>query len=406
MKKIAFITTGYFPVPAVEGGAVESLVTALLEQNEKKEEYHFVVYSSWNQTAKIIANQYKYTDVFFIRTPQIVENLDRLVFFVVSKFFKKSKPLSYRYIFQRLWFSLKVGWSLRRERFNRVVLENTPSTFIPLRLFGNKKRYRGKYLYHLHNKISNDMGCRKLISQSSGIIGVSEFINEWFVEEFPDFNGKTYELKNCVTTVATTISSNVSIRNQWGIKSDDFVILYAGRLSDEKGVLELIQAFNMLELFNCKLLIVGGYYYNVPIHSDYEARLIAEAKSAESKIIFTGYVDREQLDAYYLTSDIAVFPAIWDEPAGLTVIEAMQNGVPVITTYSGGIPEYVGNNNAILLHRDSNLVSNLAASILQLYSNAQFRTQLGANGKRMASEYTTAKYYTNFEQIIEKDDVQ
>jgi glycosyltransferase involved in cell wall biosynthesis len=53
---------------------------------------------------------------------------------------------------------------------------------------------------------------------------------------------------------------------------------------------------------------------------------------------------------------------MWEEPAGLTMIEAMACGIPTITTCSGGIPEYV-DDCAIVLERDERLVMNIAAQV-------------------------------------------
>ena len=49
-----------------------------------------------------------------------------------------------------------------------------------------------------------------------------------------------------------------------------------------------------------------------------------------------------------------MLPSMWDEPAGLTMVEAMASGVPVITTNSGGIPEYSG-GYSVVLERNSEL---------------------------------------------------
>lgn len=66
------------------------------------------------------------------------------------------------------------------------------------------------------------------------------------------------------------------------------------------------------------------------------------AESMKDRILFTGYINNEELPYMYNLANVAVLLSIWDEPAGLTMIEALSCGIPFISTYSGGIPEYIG----------------------------------------------------------------
>ena len=80
MKKvICLIVPKILPVPAVLGGAIETLVTLLLEENEKDNRVRFVVFSPYNENAEILSKSYRNSEVIYIREPN---NIKVLVFCV------------------------------------------------------------------------------------------------------------------------------------------------------------------------------------------------------------------------------------------------------------------------------------------------------------------------------------
>ena len=93
-----------------------------------------------------------------------------------------------------------------------------------------------------------------------------------------------------------------------------------------------------------------------------------KVKPILSSVIFTGYVDHNRLPDFYNVADVTVLPSIWEEPAGLTMIEALSCGSPLITTNSGGIGEYV-DHKAVVIERDANIRVNLAEQILNVIEN-------------------------------------
>ena len=84
-----------------------------------------------------------------------------------------------------------------------------------------------------------------------------------------------------------------------------------------------------------KLLIAGSSFYGMNVKSSFEEEIINIAKTINNNIIFTGFVPYEEMPKVYNVADIAVLPSMWEEPAGLTIIESMACGIPVITTVSG-----------------------------------------------------------------------
>ena len=100
-------------------------------------------------------------------------------------------------------------------------------------------------------------------------------------------------------------------------------------------------------------------------------------------------------------SDIAVVPSIWNEPAGLVVVEAMASGLPLIVTNSGGIPEYTNEESSIIIDNDNNIIGNIKAALEILIKDEKLRTKLANNGHIYAQQFNEKKYYDDFIKIIE-----
>jgi glycosyltransferase involved in cell wall biosynthesis len=93
---------------------------------------------------------------------------------------------------------------------------------------------------------------------------------------------------------------------------------------------------------------------------------------------------------------------LWEEPAGMTMLEAVTSGLPLITTNSGGIPEYIPENAAIILERDDDLVDNIAESIKKIMDDCDFRNSMSVAGLELRKEYNIENFYNNFVECVMK----
>lgn len=84
MKKIALVLPEVYPVPAVKGGAIEELVTILIEQNEIEKKAELVVFSMENEQARERAKEYKHTKMVYIPKTTLG---DRLINRVLSAWY-------------------------------------------------------------------------------------------------------------------------------------------------------------------------------------------------------------------------------------------------------------------------------------------------------------------------------
>lgn len=402
MDKIAIISSGYFPVPAIKGGAVETLIENLAYGNEKEKLADITIFTTFDIDAFYESKKYKNSNFKFINTPKIVRKLDKLMYFIFKKVLRVTKHMSFRYIFQRIYYIYAVSKNLKNNDFDKIILENTSTLFLTLKLFNNKEKYKNKVYYHLHNEVNGDFGCSEIIVNSKKVIGVSQYINDSFRKNYTSYpDNKMEVLLNCIDIENLKLSNCKSdIRKKYNINENDIVYIFTGRLCEEKGIKETIEAFSKLKFENIKLLVVGNYYFGTDMKSDFEDELFRLASRLDNKIIFTGFIPNSKLVDYYSCSDIAILPSVWNEPAGLTVIEAMASGLPVITTDVGGIPEYTNKDCSILIKRDNNIVESLKNAMEELYSNKEKRDCMRRHSIRISKNYSKENYLKNFIEVL------
>ena len=102
-------------------------------------------------------------------------------------------------------------------------------------------------------------------------------------------------------------------------------------------------------------------------------------------------------------TDILVVPSTGEEAQGLVVLEGFASGLPVITTDSGGIPENISTDCAMMVKRDENFIKNLSFSIQDLLVSQEKRLLMGEAGLRHALNYSSISYYRNFVDILYRD---
>lgn len=115
-------------------------------------------------------------------------------------------------------------------------------------------------------------------------------------------------------------------------KSEDIVFLYAGMLSENKGLRYMLQAFKAADIKQATLKICG----DGPLLNE-----IKELSKKDSRIIVTGRISSKSLAHEYQKADVLIVPSLWEEPFGRIVIEAAQYAVPTIGSDGGGIPETI-----------------------------------------------------------------
>jgi len=177
-----------------------------------------------------------------------------------------------------------------------------------------------------------------------------------------------------------------------GTVHDPVRLLYAGQLHEYKGVHTILEALEILatrhasELPEWRLSIAGS---GTP---EYEERLKDKSRSADLPVEFLGKVPHELMPALYREHDVFVFPSIWDEPFGLTHLEAMASGVPVISTDHAGPGEFLRDNHNALLYPAGD-AEVLATRLSLLMRDSELRVRIARDGQRTATQEFSLERY-------------
>lgn len=408
MEKVAIITSGIFPVPPTKGGAVENLVQNIINENEKNKVIDLCVFTIGNKKAEKISNSYKNTTFNFINVPVIIEWLNIIVYFFFAKLLRKQKKMSYRFIAQRLFYIFRVAIVLRKENFDKIVLENHTTLYLCLKLFKNYEKYNGKYIYHMHNTIANYYGCKTIIENTSEIIGVSEYILQTFKQSVPNFSKKMKfvvlrnQIDSTVFRKKYSYDEIIKQKNELHIFNNKKVVLFTGRMTSEKGIDKLLIAWNKANISDAYLVIVGAYYYNSGIKNNNYSKKLNKLINQTNNLIFTGYLNYSAIPKIYAIADLVVLPSVWEDPAPLTVIESLTSGSPLITTNSGGVPEYVSKSTIVLDKKNKDFVDNLSKEIKEILNDRQRLEKMSQDAYKHTQNWNTYNYYKNFIDLINK----
>ena len=168
------------------------------------------------------------------------------------------------------------------------------------------------------------------------------------------------------------------------LKKDDFVIIFVGRIAEEKNIpflLKNMKAINK-KCPNAKLLVVG----DGPDLAKYKQ--YAEKNNITDNVIFAGKVPWEDIPKYYLLSD-AFTTASTSETQGLTVIEAMASSLPAICINDESFNiTVIDNLNGLIFNNDKEYIE----SITKVYNDKELLNRL-KNGALNTSNTHTIKYF-------------
>jgi len=176
---------------------------------------------------------------------------------------------------------------------------------------------------------------------------------------------------------------------------DGGYVLFAGSLSEEKGVATLLQAWSMLKK-PIPLLMAGSGPMQAMV------RTWARNHGIRSGLqLPLGQIGRNHLLQLMRSATFLVIPSQWDEPFGMVAIEALACGVPVIASDAGALPEIVKDGvNGIIFSKKN--PAELAEKAALLWSDRRLRKRLseGARGSYLL-HYTEAKNYSQLMSIYE-----
>lgn len=403
MKKIMLIPPICLPVPSVGGGAIETLITNLLDINEIEQKVQFIVISKYDMEASKI--KYEHSKVYYLQNERsciVGSNWFKLLWFLYRiwlKIFQNriAVKISRKWLHRMNFFEFQCYWIAKINKVDYIVNEGHwgETELISLNhVVGSENYYT-----HIHCVRKEDKRARRATSNS---ISISDYVKKkWVVDQ--SITGQNRVLYNGIDIEKFrreySMEEKKAIRSSLNISEDEFVVLFCGRIIPEKGIKELLDAFDMLDDEKYKLVLIGSVAFSDSQKTEYSEQMMKRAMTAKN-VIPVGYVPNDKISDYYAISDIQVVPSIWQEGAGLVAIEGMAAGKPLIVTESGGMTEYVDHNAAIQLPINEKLSENMAKSIKMLASNSEYREKMGAAGRERAKLFTRARYYHNFISIF------
>lgn len=389
-RKIGLLVAANAPVPDVLGGGAERLVTMLINENEKQCNVELVVFSVYSKEAIKQTAKYQNTSFFFFRTGTILDKCYNLLIRLANKIFPQLKILKHGYY-------RNISKIIRNQDLDFVIDENG---YVPELFYIEKAVGKEKLAAHIHWDV--DPVEASVDGLYGSIIGVSNYIANSWKQRSNDSSLIEKTVYSAVDEARFSIkleeSSKRKLRKKWGIAENDLVFIYCGRIAEQKGVKELVQAFMKIHHSGIKLLIVGGENLKYQKKSDFFEEL---TNSNAKNVIFTGYVDNNLLYQFYQIADIQVIPTLIEEAAGLVAIEGLLSGLPLIVTDSGGLVEYVDNNCALIVKRN-NLTENLSNAMELLVLNENLRYEMSVAALKRGKIYRQEKYYKSFLACIDE----
>ncbi|MCY6370205.1 glycosyltransferase family 4 protein [Clostridium ganghwense] len=188
-----------------------------------------------------------------------------------------------------------------------------------------------------------------------------------------------------------TEEEKIKLRDKCGLSPDDNVLVFLGRVAQEKNIDEIIDMFSRLEseMDKLKFLIVGkGPYLD-------ELMTLVKNKNLEDKIHFTGMVDPNDVYKYYKISDAFVTGST-SETQGLTYIEALSSGLPVICRYDTCIEGVVETDENGFVYNNE---EEFRKAVKSLFSNDEYRYKIAQNAELAADKFSAETFGKKAEQL-------
>lgn len=225
----------------------------------------------------------------------------------------------------------------------------------------------------------------------------SEFTRRWYLDMF----GRHLRRKNTVIMGGVNVAQYKRDPEELSLIEEKYnlagkkVVLFTGRLTKNKGARYLIRAAASI---NGVVLIVGD--------GPERESLKEEIKKLNLKnVIMLGYIktDNQRIfHAFYERADVYVCPSTWNEPLGLTILEAMAAHCPVIATKKGGVASIIKDkqNGFLISSRNSR---EIADTVNMLLNDNELRKKIGEEAfKTVSQQFTWEKIANQFENIYKQ----
>lgn len=397
MKKVCIITIGEYPIPDVKGGAVERLITMIVEDNEQNPRFEFTVLTCKNADAIEQQKRFKYTT--FVNIPAYAG--ERVVFWSrrIHNIFNHRLHITNDVVWVKWLMSPFNRYVFKnRNRFDLFVTEGATTDFC---CTASRFVDRNKMTMHLHvNTIAN-----RLFERTFGnVVAVSDFIMNQYREKSNLPTQRTATIFNGIATEnfmkEVSVQERAALRAKLGLAEDDFVVIFCGRIAKTKGVKEAITAIASIADRNIKLLIMGASNFGKGNFGNYAREIDELVRKHSNRVMFTGYVNNDELYKYHKIADVGIIPSTYNDPCPLSMFELITSGLPTIATRAGGMTE-IGTSETTMYISIENMVEDIKNSVLALYGNKALRQQMSAAALRRAEYFNRNRFFNDFCNVID-----
>ncbi len=186
------------------------------------------------------------------------------------------------------------------------------------------------------------------------------------------------------------------VRNEVGLSPDSQIIMAVAALIPQKGIDDFLRAARQIlgRRPGATFVVVGDG------PEDAALRAQAGQLGISAKVLFTGL--RNDVHRLMQAADVIVVPSVWQEPAGLVVLEAMASARPVVATCVGGIPEYLQDGSTGVLV-EARAPQQIAEAVLRLLDSPETAAAMGAAGqKRVQQLFTLERWAEETVQVYDR----
>ncbi|MCC6055771.1 MAG: glycosyltransferase family 4 protein [Desulfurococcaceae archaeon] len=379
--RVALVSSGLIPIPPTRGGAVEEYVYQL-SRHLRRLGIDAVVIDANYDSSRVV-----YEDVNGAQTVRVPTA-------------KPSAGFKER-ILKELLFGSTTANYINRRGFD-VVHANTAWVGFTLALRRNAGKLKSQgFVYTCHNGLWPEdrvhMG-EKIVRLVEGytmkiadtVIALNKTMEKALAEKAKVDPRKMVIVPNGVDTEFFRPGlKNEQILSKYGLEEQSY-ILFVGRVSPEKGVHILLQAFKQIVNDipkDFKLVIAGPLTstFNSAEISGYAKAVMSYTKEKLSeRAVFTGEIDKNSLRILYSNACCFVLPSL-AEAFGMVLLEAMASGTPPVGSTAGGIPDIIIDGINGLLFRKGDW-RDLANKLLTLVQDRGFRDKLSHNARKYVEE--------------------
>jgi glycosyltransferase involved in cell wall biosynthesis len=192
------------------------------------------------------------------------------------------------------------------------------------------------------------------------------------------------------------------VRERYDLVPDHPIVFFVGTVMPRKGVAELVEALNLVVHeygHNQVQVMLAGDTELDPSYCDAVEQSVS-AYDLDANISMSGFVPEDDLPALYALADVFVVPSL-EEGFGMTAIEALAAGTPVVATRTGDLPRLIDDGEHGRLVTPGNR-RELASALDGMLSREAKRSRMGDQAASRAAEYAWSEVTTEFESIYKQ----